>query len=368
MSEPIDLFRPTVSDAAIDAAVDALRSGWHGTGPRTAAFERAFAEYCGAAQCVGASTGTDALVLAMILAGVDGREVILPAMTYVATAHAIVRAGGRPVFADIDGATGNLSPSSVLDRVTERTGALAVVHYGGLPADLDELRGIADDHGLRVIEDCAHAVGASYRGRRVGAGGDLHAFSFQATKNLTAAGGGALTLDDDKGAARARRLRAQGIDRDFFTRASDGGSPWDYSVTEVGFSNAMSDVQAAIGLVQLGLLDAENRRRAAIAERYRDRFRRVPGIRLLDEPDDRVSSNYLFVVLADGRDALMEKLAVDGVVTSVHFRRIDSHPVYERADLPVTEWFWRRCMSLPVHLALTDDDVDRVCDLVERGW
>lgn len=368
MNEPIKLFRPTVSEAAIDAVAEVLRSGWYGTGPRTAAFERAFATYCGADQCVGTSTGTDALVLAMTIAGVEAREVVTTAMTYVATAHAIVRAGGTPVFADIDASTGNLDPSSVADRITERTGAIAVVHYAGTPADLDELHAIAGDRGLRVIEDCAHATGATYRGHPVGGRGDLHAFSFQATKNLTAAGGGALTLNNDVESARARRLRAQGVDRDFFTRADDGGSAWDYLVTEVGFSCAMSDLQAAIGLVHLGLLDADNRRRASIAARYRERLREVVGIGLLDTPDDRTSSNYLCVVLADGRDALIEKLALEGVGTGVHFRRIDSHPAYQLAELPVTEWFGQRCVSLPVHLELTDDDVDRVCDLIERGW
>ena len=368
MTDGIPLFRPMVSDAAIDAVAEVLRSAWHGTGPRTAAFERAFAEYCCADHCVGTATGTDALLLAMVVAGVEGREVIVPAMTYVATVHAVVRAGATPVFADIDGGTGNVDPRSVVSLLTERTAAIAIVHYAGLPADLVPLRAIAREHGLRVVEDCAHATGASYQGRRIGSGGDLHAFSFQATKNLTAAGGGAITLVDESGAARARRLRMQGIDRDFATRAVDGGSPWDYTVTEIGFSNGMSDVQAAIGMVQLGLLEAENRRRAEIVARYRERLRRVPGIRLLDHPGDRISSNFLFVTLVEGRDALMEKLALDGVGTGVHFRRVDSHSAYELADLPVTEWFWRRCLTLPAHLGLSDDDVDRVCDLVERGW
>jgi perosamine synthetase len=369
MNRPITLFSPMLSDAAIDAAAQALRSGWHGTGQRTADFEGAFAAYCDAGQCVGTLTGTDALILALTVAGVDGGEVITTPMTYVATAHAIVRAGGTPVFADIDPATGNLDPVSVADRVTERTRALAVVHYAGLPADLDELRVVARANRLRLVEDCAHAAGALYRGHRVGARtGDLHAFSFQATKNLSAAGGGAVLLSDAVEAAEVRRRRSQGVDRDSFERSTAGASMSDYSVTEIGLSAGMSDVNASIALAQLGLLDAENARRAAIAARYRERLCHVAGIKLLESPKDRTSSHYMFVVLADARDALIAKLAIEGVQAGVHYRRVDSHPVYEVADLPSAECFSRRCVTLPLHLRLDDDDVDQICDLVAGGW
>lgn len=368
MNEPISMFRPTISEAAIAAAGDVLRSGWFGTGRRTAEFERAFSAAVGAPHCVGTAFGTDALVLGLTIADVRGRDVILPSMTFVAAAHAIVRVGGKPVFADIDVTTGNIDPASVEERITERTAAILVVHHGGLPADLAELRALADAHDLRVLEDCAHATGATYRGAPIGAGGDLHAFSFQATKNLTAGGGGAVTFVDSDEAAHALRLRGQGVDRDYITRRADGLSSWDYLVVEVGLNCAMSDVHAAIGLVQLELLAAENERRAAIAARYRELLASVPGVELLATPADRTSSNYLFILLAEQRDALMAKLALEGIETSVHFRAVDTHPVYERADLPGADWFWHRCLSLPVHLALRDADVERVCEVVARGW
>ncbi|HVM54660.1 MAG TPA: DegT/DnrJ/EryC1/StrS family aminotransferase [Acidimicrobiales bacterium] len=368
MSEPIALFKPVVSDSAIEAVGAVLRSGWLGTGPVTAEFESAFARYCGSNYCVGTSSGTDALLLALEIAGVQGREVITPALTYVATAGAIVHAGGVPVFADIDVHTGNLDPASVTSRVSERTAAIMVVHYAGLPADLDELRAIASSSGLRVIEDCAHAVGATYKGRRIGGGGDLHAFSLHATKNLTAGAGGALLTDDADDSARARRLRSHGVDRESFERVSAGGPVWDYEVSEIGHGCAMTDVPAALALAQLTRLDAENGRRAEIAGLYRDRLAGVDGLRLLDVPADRKGNDHLFVILAEQRDTLIDKLAASDITAGVHYRRIDSHSAFESADLPATEWFWRRAVSLPMHLALSDGDVERVCAVIGGGW
>lgn len=362
------LLRPAIREEAIRAVADVLRSGWLGTGPRTAEFERAFAGYVGAPHCVGLNSGTSALHLGFILLDLPPlSEVITTPITFVATNQAILHAGHRPVFADVDGRTGNLSPDSVRSRITEKTRAITVVHYAGYPADLDELYAIARAHDLAVVEDCAHACGAVYKGRRIGSHGDIHTFSFNTVKNLPMGDGGALTLRSERMNARARRLRWLGIDKETYARAA-GTFQWDYRVEEVGFKYHMTDLHAAIGLAQLGYLDEDNRHRARLAAAYRAALDRLPGLTLLDSKDDRTSSHHLFPVLAEDRDRLISKLNANGVDVGVHYRRNDQYPMFEEADLPEAERFWRREASLPMHALLTEDDVGRVCDIVREGW
>lgn len=368
-SARVPLFRPAIREEAIEAVAQVLRSGWLGLGPRTRAFERAFAEYVGAAHCVGLNSCTAALHLALRLLDLPpGTEVVTTPLTFVSTNHAILYSGCRAVFADVQPGTGNLDPGSVAERLTDKTGALMLVHYGGYPCDLDELYRLARSRGIPVVEDCAHACGAVYRGRRVGSHGELHAFSFHAVKNLPTGDGGALTVQSPEYDARLRRLRWLGIDRDTFHRTGGAGYEWDYAVTELGYKYHMNDIEAAIGLVQLRHLDEDNARRADIARRYRERLSGVPGLRLLEQAEDRRSSFHLFCVLADGRDALVRKLRECGVDVSVHYRRNDDYPMYERHELPHTEHFWRHVISLPMHLHLTDEQVGRVTDVIRSGW
>lgn len=297
-----------------------------------------------------------------------GAEVITPALTYVATNAAVLYVGARPVFADIDPTTGNLDPGAVAERMTDRTAALIVVHYGGYPCDLDELYAIATARGVPVIEDCAHATGAVYRGRRVGGHGDVHAFSFNPLKNLATPGGGAVTLRSLAHADRLRRLRSHGVARDVGGRIVGDAASWDYWVPELGYRASMTDVHAAIALVQLGRLEADNGRRAAIAQQYRERLDGVPGVTLPRREPDRVTSGLFFSLFVEGRDQLIDKFEASGIETAVHFRRNDEYPMFETAELPGTEWFWRHEVTLPMHLRLTDDDVEAVCDVVTAGW
>jgi perosamine synthetase len=358
-----------IREQAIEAVAEVLRSGWIGLGPRTAAFERAFAEYVGTAYCVGLNSCTAALHLALLLLDLPpGTEIVTTPLTFVSTNHAILYAGCRAVFADVQPTTGNLDPQSVAERLTERTGALMLVHFGGYPCDLDELYQLARSHNIPVVEDCAHACGATYRGRRIGSHGELHAFSFHAVKNLPMGDGGALTVRSPAHDARLRRLRWLGIDRDTFLRTGEAGYEWDYTVAELGYKYHMNDIEAAIGLVQLQYLDEDNARRADIARRYRDRLVGIPGLQLLEQAQDRASSCHLFCVLAEERDALVRKLRGCGVDVSVHYRRNDDYPMYQRHDLPHAERFWRRVVSLPMHLHLTDEQVDRVADVIRSGW
>jgi dTDP-4-amino-4,6-dideoxygalactose transaminase len=365
----IQLFRPRVSEDAIAAAAEVLRSGWLGLGPRTAEFEKAFAEYAGIQHCVGLSSCTAAIHLALhVLDLPRGAEVITTPLTFVSTNHAILYEGLTPVFADVNPATGSLNPESVRDRVTDRTGAIIVVHYGGYPADLDELYAIAREAGIELIEDCAHAAGASYKGRRIGSHGRLHAFSFHAVKNLPMGDGGALTVRDSQDDERLRRLRWLGIDKDTFRRTGKQGYSWEYDVVEVGYKCHMNDIDAAIGLVQLQLLDRDNARRASIAAQYRAGLANVAGLTLPPESSDRASSYHLFPVLAERRNDLADRLREAGIDTGVHYRRNDEYPMYRKSELPASEYFSTHTLSLPMHLDLSDDDVATVCRAIASGW
>lgn len=351
------MFRPRISEAAISAATDVMRSGWLGLGPVTAEFEQAFARYIGIEHCVGLNSCTSAIHLALhILDLPPGSEVITTPVTFVSTNHAILHEGLTPVFADVDPGTGIIDPASIAARITSRTRAIIVVHYGGCPAPLDEIYALADSCGATVIEDCAHACGAMYKGSRVGSRGVLHAFSFHAVKNLPMGDGGALTVRSESSRDRLRRLRWLGIDRDTYRRTKTSGYEWDYEVTEVGFKYHMNDIQAAIGLAQLTRLDEENERRKAIADLYRESLAGVAAIGLPPELQDRCSSNHLFPVLVEKRNRVAERMRAEGIGVGVHYRRNDEYPMYEKTELPGAELFTTRVMSLPMHLDLSDED------------
>jgi perosamine synthetase len=365
----VSLFRPSISEAAIQNAAAVLRSGWLGLGPRTREFEEKFAAYVGAPHCVGLNSCTSAIHLALHLLDLpQGSEVITTPLTFVSTNHAILYEKLTPVFADIDRETGNLLVADVASKITDRTRAMIVVHYGGYPADIDELYSLARDRGIAVIEDCAHACGATYRGKRVGSHGDFHAFSFHAVKNLPMGDGGALTVRSPHHDARLRRLRWLGIDKDTYRRTTSASYDWDYDVPEVGFKYHMNDIEAAIGLAQLDVLDSENARRAEIAASYRAALSSVAGITLMAQSPDRASSFHLFPVLVEGREAFLARMKEAGIGIGVHYRRNDEYPMYRKSHLPNAEWFSERVVSLPMHLCLTDDDVAYVTSTIASGW
>lgn len=364
----IPLFKPKIAEEAVEAVKDVLLSGWIGLGPRTLEFEKAFADYVGTPHCIALNSGTAALHIALKLLGVgQGDEVITTSLTFVSTNHSILYEGAEPVFADIQANTGNLDPASIKDRISERTKAIILVHFAGYPCDLDEIYALARDNNIGVIEDCAHAAGAEYRGRRIGEG-ELCTFSFHAVKNLPTGDGGALTTSSEAFDARSRKLRWLGIDKSTYARASASNYSWDYLVEEVGYKYHMNDITAAIALVQLAKLDEENARRRAIAARYSQNLTGTPGLRLLEYENDRTSAFWFFPILAEDRDGLMMKLSDANVDTGVHFRRNDAYPMYREEDLPETESFWRKELSLPMHLSLTDEHVDYICDVIRSGW
>lgn len=362
----VRLFKPRVTEEAISAAAEVMRSGWLGMGPVTAKFEKAFAEYLGVPRAVAVNTCTSALHLAVKLLRLPaGAEVITSPLTFVAANEVLLYEGLKPVFAEIDRKTGNLSPESVAPKLSERTGAIMLTHYGGYACDLDGFRKLT---ALPIIEDCAHACGAWYRDRRVGASGNLCAFSFDPIKNLTTGDGGMLICPQESQDARARTLRYMGLTKDAFTRLKGSSYSWEYEVPEVGYRYHMNDISAAMGLVHLRLVDEDNARRTAIAGKYRQTLSSIPGIALLDYEPDRRSSYHLFPILAEQRDALADKLGKAGVIVGGHYARNDVYRIFERADLPDAEHFCSRIITLPMHVDLTDDEIGYVARVIREGW
>lgn len=368
----IRLFRPRIREEAIEAAAAVLRSGWLGLGRKTAEFESAFASYVGAPYCVGLNSCTSALHLALRMLDLPpGSEIITTPVTFISTNHAILYESLKPIFADIQPTTGNLDPTSVESRLTDKTGAIIIMHYGGYPCDLDEFYDIGRNRNLAIIEDCAHACGANYRGKRIGSHEGIQAFSFHAVKNLPMGDGGALTVRTKDQCDRLRRLRWLGIDKDTYRRSEEvtrKAYDWDYNVHEVGFKYHMNDIQAAIGLEQLKCLEADNNRRAQISSEYRTQLAAVPGVKLLDCKEDRQSSFHLCCILTENRNALIDKLRRNGVGVGVHYKRNDLYPMYSLQELPNTEYFTSRVLSLPLHLDLIDDEIAYVCNLIKEGW
>jgi perosamine synthetase len=362
----IPIFRPFSGQEEIDAVAEVIRSGWWGLGPRTIEFERRFAEYVGAPHCVGVNSGTAAMLLGLVSLDVGGGEVISPSLTFVSTNHAILQAGARPVFADVDPETLNVDPSDVERLVTPATRAIVAVDYAGHPADLEALLAIARAHGIPLLEDAAHACGATYRGRRVGSIADVTCFSFHTIKNLAMGEGGGITLADDDRAVRLRRLRWLGLTRDAWQRAGAAGHAWDYDLAEVGFKANMSDIPAAIGLVQLGRLEATNARRREIVTAYSAAFARLGWLETLVERPDVRSSWHLYAVRVPERDRFVAHLAERGVGTSAHYRPNHLYEVYRpyARELPVTEAVWPRLVTLPLFPGLTDAEVDQVIEAV----
>jgi perosamine synthetase len=348
----------------IDAVAEVLRSGWIGLGPKTAEFERQFACFVGSPHAVAVNSCTAALDLAMKLLGVNhGHEVIVPTMTFVSTAHVVAYNLATPVFADVDPRTLALDLDDVGRKLTARTRAIVPVHYSGRPVDLEALREVAGQ--VPIVEDCAHAAGARYKGRHVGSIGQIGCFSFHAVKNLAMGDGGALLTANTDWAQRAKRLRWLGIDRGTWDRtAADKSYWWQYFVEEIGLKCHLNDIAAAIGLVQLRRLDELNARRRAVAGRYTEAFARY-GFLETPPADDEIfqSAWHIYCLKGPRRDDLCAYLQERGIATGVHYTPIHLYSCYgNKPRLPRAEEVFQRIVSLPMYPDLTDSDVDQVID------
>jgi dTDP-4-amino-4,6-dideoxygalactose transaminase len=365
---------PSIGEEEIAAVVDTLRSGWLTMGPKTRAFEEAFAERVGVPNAVAVNSATAGLHLGLDALGIgEGDEVLVPTLTFASTAATVIHAGGRPVLVDCEPDTMNFSVADAVRKWTPRTKAIVPVHFGGHPCEMDAILALGAEKQVPVMEDAAHALPARYRGRTIGTLSTLSVFSFYATKNLATGEGGMVVGDVDL-LERIRGRRLHGMTRDAWKRYSKDGS-WRYDVAYPGFKYNMTDMNAALGLVQLKRLDAMQARRQEIVAQYQAALAAVDE--LLELPTvhpDIEHAWHLFAVrvrperLRVGRDEVIQELNAAGIGTSVHFIPLHEHSYYRdvlgarASDLPVASREWQRVISLPLYPALTGDDVDRVAD------
>jgi UDP-4-amino-4,6-dideoxy-N-acetyl-beta-L-altrosamine transaminase len=359
--------RHSVDDEDIESVVTALRSGWLTTGPTVGAFEAAFAETVGARYAVAVSNGTAALHAAAFAAGIGpGDEVVTTPLTFAASANCARYLGATVVFADVRLDTLNLDPADVARRITPRTRAIVPVDYTGQPADLDQFAQLAARHGLTVIEDASHALGATYHGRRIGAVAPLTTFSLHPVKHVTTGEGGVVTTDDLALRDRLKMFRTHGITSDANERAS-----WLYEMVALGFNYRLSDLQCALGLSQLRKLGGSLKRRRAIAATYGERFASVAELETVTMLPDRESAWHLYVVrlrldrLRADRAEIFRALRAENIGVNVHYIPVPWHPYYRglgyrRGGWPVAEAAYEGLLSLPMFPAMTDHDVEDV--------
>jgi perosamine synthetase len=365
----MNFFHTHVSPKAIDLAAETLKTGFISEGKRVQQFEQELARLLGLVQPVAVNSGTSALHLALWVAGVrPGDEVILPPQTFVASGLAVLMCSATPVFADIQPLTGNIDPASVRENITSRTKAIMPVHWAGYPCDMDELDAIAQERGIAIVEDAAHALGATYKGRPVGSLSRFTAFSFQAIKHLTTGDGGALCCLNEQDYLEARRKRWFGIDRER-DQASILGER-QYDLIDVGFKYHLNDLAAAVGLGNLPDIPANLARHRQIARTYREALGKIAGITLLEYRADRESSCWIFTILVERREEFIRALKSRGVPASIVHRRIDHNSVFggTRERLGGQAFFEARQIAIPVHVGLMDDDVSTIVDSISAGW
>jgi perosamine synthetase len=363
--DAIPLFRVSMPPSVMTPLRETLMSGFIGEGPRVAAFENALRPWFGSDNVLALNSGTSALHLALRLAGIaPGDEVISTPLTCVATNISIVNLGARIVWADIDPGTGNIDPAAIAAKVTPRTRAIVVVHLGGMPCDLAAIQSIADEHGLRVIEDAGHALGARYQGRPIGCHSDFVCFSFQAVKTLTTGDGGALTCRDPSDRERGRLLRWYGLDRQ--QRLARGIDDDSIDIVEAGEKLHMNDICATIGLEQLNYLADSLARMRSNARRYDEAFRELKTVATPTRLAGHESSNWLYAVRVPDLAAFRDSMARAGVMTSrVHLRN-DTYSIFRdfAADLPGVDAFSSQAVCIPVGWWLGEVELQRVIGAV----
>jgi dTDP-4-amino-4,6-dideoxygalactose transaminase len=369
---------PEIGQEEIDEVADTLRSGWLTNGPKTRAFEAAFREATDSKHAVALSSCTAGLHLALLASGIGpGDEVITTPLTFAATVSMIIHTGATPVLADVREDDYNIDPEQIEKHITPRTKALIPVHYAGQPCRMDEILTLAKTHNLRVIEDAAHALGASYRGKQIGAIGDCAIFSFYPIKPITTGQGGMLTTNDDDLADRVRLLSLHGLSKNAWDRYSDKGSAF-YQVLAPGFNYVMTDIQAALGIHQMRRLPAFQAQRTELVRQYNEQLADLPEIIRPGVRSDVDHCWHLYAIRVDadrlkiGRDGFIEKLRALGVGTSVHFIPIHYHPYFSdrldlhKGDFPVAERVFEGLISLPLYSRMESGDVTRVSEALHQ--
>ncbi len=358
----IPIAKPIIADDEIDEVVKVLRSGFIAQGPKVAEFEEKFAEYLGVKHAVAVSSGTTALHLALLAAGIGPNdEVITTPFTFAATGNSVLHVGAKPVFIDIDNKTYNLNPENIENVITDKTKAVMPVHLYGQPAEMDTIKQIAEDHDLIVIEDAAQAHGAVYKGKKAGSLGDMGCFSFYPTKNMTTSEGGIITTENEEMAEKARVLRSHGESER-------------YTHVVLGYNFRMTDIAAAIGIVQLKKLDKFNEKRIANAKYLTERIDKINGITapFVSADVKHVYHQYTIRVGKSRRNELMEFLNSRGIGTGIHYPK----PIYKQklykelgfsASCPEAEAASSEVLSLPVHPSLEKNDLEKIVSVLNEA-
>lgn len=379
-SQPFLVFgAPAIEQDEIDEVVATMRSGWLGTGPRTAQLEKEFAEYTGCEHAVAFNSCTAALHLSMIALDLQpGDEVITTPLTFASTANSIIHAGGTPVLADVDRRTMNIDLERVREKITPRTRAILPVHFAGRPADILALCDLADSHGIEVIEDCAHAVETTVGDRHVGTFGRFGCFSFYVTKNMTTVEGGMILARNADDAGRLKTLGLHGLSRDAWKRFGDEGYKH-YYVVGAGFKYNMTDMQAAVGIHQLRRIEPNLERRNQVWQMYLDALADLPVQLPEPEAPGTRHARHLFTLLIDedragiSRDDFLAAMTRLGIGVGVHYLSLPEHPYYQERygwrpeDCPAAMDIGRQTVSLPLTAWLNDDQVQRVIGAVRSA-
>ena len=374
----IQFHKPYQNEEEINEVVDTIKSGWWTTGPKTLRFESEFNKFIGSKYSVSVSSWTAAAHLALEAIGLKpGDEVIIPSITFTATAEIVCYFGAKPVIVDIQEETLNIDPIEIEKKINQKTKAIIPVHYGGQPCDMDEINIIAKENNLKVIEDAAHALPSFYKNKKIGTLSDVTCFSFYATKTLATGEGGMICTDDEEIAKRSSIMRLHGIDRDAWNRYSEKGS-WYYEVIAPGYKYNFTDIQAALGIAQLGKINKMLNLRKEIYNEYNSAFKKNELIKIFKIKKDRESSHHLYPILINfdelkiNRSQFIDELKKMGVGSSVHFIPLYKHPYYKNTfnliqiDFPVSEIVFPNLISLPIWPGMTKEQVEKVVFSVEK--
>jgi len=370
----IPFHKTHTTDEEINAAIEAIRSGWLTMGPKTVEFENKFKEYIGSNEAVSMNSATAALHLALKAIGLQrGDEVILPTTTFVATAEVVTYFDAIPVLCDIEESTHNIDISKIEALITDKTKAIIPVHFAGQPCDMDEIYEIAKKYDLKIIEDAAHAIPSSYKGIPIGnlEKSDITCFSFYATKTLSTGEGGMATTNNSDYAKNMKINRLHGISKDAWDRYTAKGS-WFYEIVDNGNKYNTTDINASLGLVQLRKQDMLREKRNQIAMKYNQAFTNNENISIPFVKEDRITSWHLYVIKIANRDEVIEKLKENGVGCSVHFIPIHKHPYYKNKygykneDYPIANDVFDKSLSLPIYPDMSDEEVNYVIHKVKE--
>lgn len=363
-----------IEEDDIQAVSEVLRSGYLTTGPKVDEFEKAVADYVGAKYAVAIANGTAALHAACFAAGIkEGDEVITTPITFAASANCVLYCGGKPVFADIDPKTYNISPESIREKITDKTKAIIAVHFTGQPCDMDEIHKIAKEHNLLVIEDAAHALGAEYKGKKIGSLSDMTTFSFHPVKHITTGEGGMIVTDDEKLYQKLKLFRAHGITRDENLLINNEGA-WYYEQQYLGYNYRITDIQCALGISQLKKLDGFIKRRREIAKIYDEAFKDDKNIIIPYQKEECFNNYHLYVIQILGKDRkeVFDELRSQGIGVNVHYIPVHKHPYYQNngyknVSCPNAEELYKHIISIPIYPKLKDEEIKYVIDNVKKA-